>query len=323
MFKLTIVITTYNRLSLLQRAVESALSQTLPCEVIVADDGSSDGTEAYIRSLGDRVVYHRNPVNLGHCATMNAAVRLAQGDWIKPIDDDDYLAPNCIEELTKAIARYPQAVLCSCQAIQVNEKGREVTRTQPINDAPIDYVPQSEIHYRMLLEQLPFGTPVQVAFRKDAFCKSGGWDSSFEVNYDDIDSWVKIAQYGDAILVNQHLAYRTLWHQGNHLKFSLKQRLQKHISIKEKIYKFVHPKYHHSLPPLQDIQDFLTLYWSLVGFKQGKFSDAFTLLFPALFSRKAWQLLTQVIYARKFEQTSEQHCQEPMSKRMSLSPETW
>lgn len=321
MFKFTIVITTYNRLSLLKRAVESALAQTLPCEVIVADDGSSDGTEAYIHSLGDRVVYHRNPVNVGHCATMNAAVKLAQGDWIKPIDDDDYLASNCIEELTKAIARYSQAVLCSSQAIQVNENGREVSRTQPINNAPINYVPQSEIHYRMLLEQLPFGTPVQVAFRKDAFVKSGGWDSSFEVNYDDIDSWVKIAQYGDAILVNQHLAYRTLWHQGNHLKFSLQQRLQKHISIKEKIYKFVHPKYHDSLPSLQDIQDFLSLYWSLVGFKQGKFDQALSLLFPALFSWKGWQLLTQVIYARKVYHTSQQDCQEPRPKQMPLLSE--
>lgn len=321
MFKFTIVITTYNRLSLLKRAVESALAQTLPCEVIVADDGSSDGTEAYIRSLGDRVVYHRNLVNLGHCATMNTAVKLAQGDWIKPIDDDDYLASNCIEELTKAIARYPKAVLCSSQAIQVNANGQELSRTQPISNATIDYVPQSEIHYRMFLEQLPFGTPVQVAFRKDAFVKSGGWDSSFEVNYDDIDSWVKIAQYGDAILVNQHLAYRTLWHQGNHLKFSLQQRLQKHISIKEKIYQFVHPKYYDSLPSLQDIQDFLTLYWSLVGFKQGKFDQALSLLFPALFSRKGWQLLTQVIYARKFYHTSQPDCQEPRPKPMPLLSE--
>ncbi|MEQ8974625.1 MAG: glycosyltransferase family 2 protein [Coleofasciculus sp. C1-SOL-03] len=321
MFKFTIVITTYNRLSLLQRAVESALAQTLPCEVIVADDGSSDGTEAYIRSLGDRVVYHRNPVNVGHCATMNAAVKLAQGDWIKPIDDDDYLAPNCIEELTKAIARYPQAVLCSTQAIQVSANGQELSRTQPISNAAVDYVPQSEIHYRMLLEQLPFGTPVQVAFRKDAFVKSGGWDSSFEVNYDDIDSWVKIAQYGNAILVNQHLAYRTLWHQGNHLKFSLQQRLHKHISIKEKIYKFVHPKYHDSLPSLQDIQDFLSLYWSLVGFKQGKFAQAFTLLLPVLFSWKGWQLLTQVIYARRCEQTFQQDCPAPRPKQMPLLSE--
>lgn len=321
MFKFTIVITTYNRLSLLQRAVESALSQTVPCEVIVADDGSSDGTEAYIRSLGDRVVYHRNSVNLGHCATMNAAVRLAQGDWIKPVDDDDYLAPNCIEELTKAIARSPNAVLCSSQAIQVNEEGQDVSRTQPISNAPIDYIPQSEIHYRMLLEQLPFGTPIQVAFRKDAFVKSGGWDARFEVNYDDIDSWVKIAQYGDAILVNQYLAYRTLWHQGNHLKFSLQQRLQKHISIKEKIYQFVHPKHHHALPSLQDIQDFLSLYWSLVGFKQGKFNQAFTLLFPALFSWKGWQLLIQVIYTRRFEQIFPQDYPEPTPKRMSLSSE--
>ena len=297
--KFSIVITTYNRLPLLKRAVKSALAQTWHCEVIVVDDGSSDGTEAYIRSLGSRVVYHRHPVNLGHCATMNAGVAIAQGDWIKPIDDDDYLAPNCIEQMARAIAKYPQTVLCSCQAIQVDTEGIDISRTQPIGSEPVFYVPQSEIHYGMLLEQLPFGTPVQVAFRKDAFLKSGGWDSSFEVNYDDIDSWVKIAQYGDALFVNQCLAYRTIWSEGNHLKFSLQERLDKHISIKEKIYPLVDDKYRQVLPQIKDIRAFLHLYWSVIGFKQGKISAAFKIMFPAIFSLVAWHLLTTVIYSRR------------------------
>ncbi len=300
--KFSIVITTYNRLSLLKRAVESALAQTLPCEVVVADDGSSDETEDYLKSLGDRIVYHRNSVNLGHCATMNAGVAIAKGDWIKSLDDDDYLAPNCIEKMVQAIAQYPQAVLCSCQAIQVNSKGVELFRTQAMGCSDVLYVPQSDIHYGMLLEQLPFGTPVQVAFRKDAFLQSGGWDSSFEVNYDDIDSWVKIAQYGDAVFINQCLAYRTLWSEANHLKLSLQQRLDKHISIKEKIYPLVHEKYRKSLPDTKAIHAFLQLYWSLVGFKQGKLVDALKMLFPAILSLKALQLLIRMIYSRKISQ---------------------
>ncbi|MBE9126520.1 MULTISPECIES: glycosyltransferase family 2 protein [unclassified Coleofasciculus] len=301
MVHFSIIITTYNRLPLLQRAVESALAQTVPCEVIVADDGSSDGTEAYVRSLGNRVVYHRNPLNLGHCATMNAGVSVACGDWIKPIDDDDYLAPNCIEEMVKAIAQYPQTVLCSCQAAQVKASGTEVSCTQSVGAGKAFYVLQEDIHYRMLLEQLPFGTPVQVAFRKNAFLQSGGWNTDFEVNYDDIDSWVKIAQYGDAVFVNQCLAYRTLWSEANHLKFSLQQRLHKNISIKNKIYALVHEKYRESLPSLKHIHAFLQLHWCLIGFKQRKFWEAATLLFPAIFDLKAWQLLISVIYSRKLK----------------------
>ncbi|HBK23544.1 MAG TPA: glycosyl transferase, partial [Planktothrix sp. UBA10369] len=47
--KFSIVITTYNRIALLKRAIDSALKQTIPCEVVVADDASSDQTEDYVR----------------------------------------------------------------------------------------------------------------------------------------------------------------------------------------------------------------------------------------------------------------------------------
>ncbi|HBE18267.1 MAG TPA: glycosyl transferase [Cyanobacteria bacterium UBA11149] len=297
--KFSIVITTYNRLRLLEQAVASALAQTYPCEVVVADDSSTDGTEEYIRSLGDRVIYHRNGVNSGHCVTMNAGVAVAQGDWIKPLDDDDYLAPNCIEEMVKAISQYPQTVICSCQAIQVEQNGTEVSCSPAVGKVPIFSVLQEDIHYGMLLEQLPFGTPVQVAFAKDAFLKSGGWDTTFEINYDDIDSWVKIAQYGDAVFVNQALAYRTLWPEASHLKFSLQQRLEKNISIKNKIYPLVHKKHHNNIPRLQDIHAFLSLYWGLIGLKQRQIGEGLTMMFPAVFSPSAWQMLSRVISSRK------------------------
>ncbi len=61
--KFSIVITTYNRLQLLKRSVESALQQTLSCEIIVVDDASSDGTQEYIKSLNKLVIYHRHSVN--------------------------------------------------------------------------------------------------------------------------------------------------------------------------------------------------------------------------------------------------------------------
>jgi GT2 family glycosyltransferase len=245
---------------------------------------------------------------------MNAGVAAAQGDWIKPLDDDDYLAPNCIEQMIQAISQYPQAVLCSCQAIQVDENGTEVSCTQAVGTVPVFYVSQEDIHYGMLLEQLPFGTPVQVAFKKEAFIKSGGWDSAFEINYDDIDSWVKIAQYGDAIFVNHALAYRTLWPAASHLKFSLQQRREKNISIKNRIYPLVHEKYHKDLPTLKDIHAFISLYWSLIGFKQRQPTAAWEMLFPAIFSLSAWQMLARVIASRKFNINEESQSLEKRGK---------
>ncbi len=304
--KFSIVITTYNRLTLLRRAIDSALAQTMPCEVIVVDDCSSDGTQAYIQErcealerAGDqRLIYQRNCSNLGHSKTVNAGVALATGEWIKLLDDDDYLAPNCLEEMGKAIALHPQAVICSCQAAQVDANEVEISITKKVGSEKVFYIPQEDIHYGMLFEQVPFGTPVQVAFSRDAFLKSGGWDSGLDANFDDIDSWIKIAQFGDAIFLNACLAYRRLWCGAYNQKFSLQKRLNTNILIKEKIYPLVSEKHQHDLPKLQDIQAYLKLHWSIVALRKGKLLNATKNVFPAILSPVAWKLLAIAAFPR-------------------------
>jgi glycosyltransferase involved in cell wall biosynthesis len=303
----SIVITTYNRLALLKRAIHSALSQTVACEVVVADDCSSDGTQEYVRQLcqelqavGDtRLVYHRNSSNAGHAATLNAGVKASNGNWIKPLDDDDYLATHCIEEMQRAIALRPQAVLCSCQAAQVDNNEVEIDRTPITGPGKAFYIPQEDIHYGMLLEMVPFGTPVQVAFCQVAFWKSGGWDSKFDGNCDDIDSWIRIAQFGDAVFLNRCLAYRTIWSGAYNQKFSVKTRLDTNLLMKQKIYPLVDPKYRSTVPDLQDVRDYLQIHWGLVAIKQGKVLSSFKVLLPSLLSIRGWMLLVQALLFRK------------------------
>ena len=302
--KFSIAISTYNRLSLLKRAIDSALSQTIPCEVIVADDCSDLETQAYVESLiekwGDRLVYHRNSINSGHSATVNAAVEVASGDWIKFLDDDDYLAPNCLEEMEKAIALHPQAAIVSCQAAQVdlNESVLSVTR-QP-GPGKVFYVPQEDIHYGMLLEMVPFGTPVQVACQRDALIRSGGWDSSLDANSDDIDSWVKVAQFGDALFINQTLAYRTVWPGAYNKKISIMKRLRTNLLIKTRIYNLVAQKYRDRLPDMSVIVSYVDLHWGLAALKQKHIVDSIRLLLPHFFSFSAWQLLLQAQLSHRY-----------------------
>lgn len=330
--KFSIVITTYNRFHLLQRAIDSALAQTIPCEVIVVDDCSSDETQKYLKKRCEnldiqsnkRLIYHRNNTNLGHSKSINAGVELATGDWIKPLDDDDYLAPNCLEVVQNAIALHPQAVICSSQAAQVDANQLEISKTRHIGLGKACYLLQEDIHYGMLLELLPFGTPAQVAFSRAAFLKSGGWDSSLDANFDDIDSWIKIAQFGDAIFINDCLSYRTIWSGAYNQKFALQKRLNTNILIKERIYTKVNSKYYNNIPKLQDIQAYLKLHWGLVALKQGKIIEAAKISVSALFSPKAWQLLGQKYQARSEKKSSIstpgeqfQHCFQPLPENMS------
>lgn len=302
--KFSVVISTYNRLHLLRRAIDSALKQTVPCEVVVADDCSSEETEKYVRSLGGSVVYHRNEVNLGHSATVNAGVEKASGDWIKFLDDDDYLDINCIEKMSQAIALCPDAVICSCIAAQVDADEREISRTPHFGPGLAFYIAQADIHYGMLLELVPFGTPAQVACRRDAFLKTGGWDSQLNTNCDDIDSWIRIAQFGHGVFLNQCLAYRTIWPGAYNQKFSFVQRLQTNILMKEKIYPLVHEKHHSYVPKLENIKNYLKLHWALVALKKRDLQSFHLMLDPSLFSFSTWKFLLVVSYLRRSKMNS-------------------
>ncbi|MDZ8184680.1 MAG: glycosyltransferase family 2 protein [Nostoc sp. ChiSLP02] len=304
--KFSIVISTYNRLDLLKRAIDSACNQSIECEVVVADDCSSDDTENYVKSLGDKVVYHRNEVNQGHAATVNAGVAKASGDWIKFLDDDDYLATNCVEEISKAIALRPDAVICSCVAAQVDANEVELSRTSQIGPGLAFYIPQADIHYGMLLELVPFGTPAQVACQRDAFLKSGGWDSTLDANCDDIDSWIKIAQFGDAIFLNQCLAYRTIWPGAYNQKFSLPRRLATNILMKEKIYALVNEEHRVKIPRFQDIKNYLKLHWSIVALKQKNIKSFLSMIEPSALSFQSWKFLIGATLSRRTQGNNSQ-----------------
>ena len=92
--KVSVVIPAYNAEKHIARAIESVLVQTRPAdEVIVIDDGSSDGTAEVIRSFGDKVILIQQE-NAGASVARNAGIKAATGDWIAFLDADDEWLPE-------------------------------------------------------------------------------------------------------------------------------------------------------------------------------------------------------------------------------------
>jgi len=113
-FRASIVITSYNKREYLIEAVESVMSQTLrPHEIIIADDGSSDGSEATIRSYEARfpgwirAVVHRR--NVGIPRNRNAALRRVTGNYVGILDGDDLFVPEKLELQFEALRRHAGA----------------------------------------------------------------------------------------------------------------------------------------------------------------------------------------------------------------------
>ncbi len=101
--KLSIVIPAYNASGTIERAIRSALGQTLPAvEVIVIDDASDDRTyelASAIACIDSRLILHRFTSNKGPSASRNKGIELARADWIGLLDSDDAWKPTRAAEL--------------------------------------------------------------------------------------------------------------------------------------------------------------------------------------------------------------------------------
>ena len=103
--RVSVIIPTYNRASLVTGAVDSVLSQTFTdFEVIVVDDGSKDDTGERLGPYLDRIRYVRQ-ANLGASAAQNAGLREARGEWIAILASDDTWQPTKLERQFDAVTR--------------------------------------------------------------------------------------------------------------------------------------------------------------------------------------------------------------------------
>lgn len=125
----TIGIPTYNRADGLRRAVGSALAQDYsPIEVVISDNGSSDGTAELVRQLAEadqRVRSVRHQRNQGATANFMAALAAAGGAYFMWLADDDAVATNYVSECVRVLEAEPRAVLVAGVGRLRSTDGRE------------------------------------------------------------------------------------------------------------------------------------------------------------------------------------------------------
>jgi len=111
----SVVIPLYNKANYIQSCLESVLKQThKEFEVILVNDGSTDGSEAVVERFQDSRIRLVHQENKGASAARNKGVSLAKHEWIALIDADDYWYPNHLEELQNTIEQFPKAdVVCN------------------------------------------------------------------------------------------------------------------------------------------------------------------------------------------------------------------
>lgn len=107
----SVVLTTFNRVARLRRAVASVQRQCFPSfELVVVDDGSTDGTPAFCEGIVDRRVVIVRQANAGICRAKNAGLWKASGEWVVFLDDDDALAPEALASFAEAMGERVGAI---------------------------------------------------------------------------------------------------------------------------------------------------------------------------------------------------------------------
>lgn len=186
--KVTVYISTCNRIDKLKRAVNSVLAQTYKnIELIISDDASTDGTEDYASRLAielDNVKYFRNKENKGACFTRNVAIENATGDFITGLDDDDEFEDFRVEYFLKSWdSKY--SFICS-DFFDVYNNCKRVKHYRKLND----YIGEVD---DLCLENLASNQIFTLTSRLQSI---GG----FEVNVkklQDWDTWIKLVhKYG-------------------------------------------------------------------------------------------------------------------------------
>ncbi|MFZ8932845.1 MAG: glycosyltransferase family 2 protein [Bacteriovoracaceae bacterium] len=185
-YKISVIIPTYNRLTVLSRALESVFAQIYqPFEIIVMDDGSNDETKSYVEALqkNTKIPLHYYYVNRkGVSYSRNQGVKVSQGDWVAFLDSDDEWLPTKISEQVSLLNQNPNLKLIHTEEIWVRNGVR---------------VNQMKKHQKLGGWIFPFCLPLcrispsSTMMNKLFFNEIGGFREDFEV-CEDYDLWLKV-----------------------------------------------------------------------------------------------------------------------------------
>lgn len=203
--KVTILLATYNRSRFLDATMESIVGQSVrDWELIVADDGSTDDTPKVVREWQEkepRIVYVRNAVNQGISKNYNQGLRLAKGEYIAMIDDDDpWIGGDKLKRQIAFLDAHPDHVGCGGGVVVVDAERKELYRyLKPATDA--------QIRARMLFSN-PMANSTTL-FRRSAGEKVGWYDESIRYS-GDRDFWLKMGLVGKLYNFPEYFSYYTM-----------------------------------------------------------------------------------------------------------------
>ncbi len=196
--RVSVIIPTYNRWPLIEEAVASVLAQSFnDFELIVIDDGSTDGTVRQLARNDPRVRIY-SQLRSGVSAARNLGVRAARGRYLAFLDSDDLWLTQKLAVQTAFMERHSECCICQTEEIWVRNGVR-------VNPRLIHQKPAGDIFLRSL--ELCLVSPSAVMMTRELFDATGGFDEALPV-CEDYDLWLRIAVDHQVALIAEPLVVK-------------------------------------------------------------------------------------------------------------------
>ena len=198
-YKISVVIPTLNRINTLQRALDSVINQTYkPAEIIVVDNGSSDGTLKFLREQYPKItILTENKI--GVSSARNKGIKKSINQWIALLDSDDAWHPRKLEIQTSML----DSALKEYNLVHTNEVW--FRNNKHMNQMKKHKKQGGYIFERCL--SLCCISPSSVLFKKNILDKVGLFDESLPV-CEDYDMWLKICSSEEVLFAQDKLTYK-------------------------------------------------------------------------------------------------------------------
>jgi glycosyltransferase involved in cell wall biosynthesis len=216
---ITVAIPTFRRLPMLRRAVESVFAQTFTdWEMVISDDEIPSGeTWQFLDELASsdpRVRPIKNDSRHGAPFNHNTALKAARGEWIKILEDDDVLKPNCLDVLANIVKEGRDVVAVSC-ACETFVDGRLVRPFHRRDRALLEEIGPSDALLAMyILDEACWGRPTQQMVHRSVMDAGVLFEKAPGISHL-YDSWfnARVRARGATLVYNAPLVE---WHQGKH-----------------------------------------------------------------------------------------------------------
>jgi glycosyltransferase involved in cell wall biosynthesis len=183
---ISVLICTYNGKRFLEQTINSVLAQTYPnFEIVIVDDGSTDGTQALVAKLSDQYecirAFYRS--NHGLPASRNFSFAQAHGEWIAIIDQDDLCYPSRLERQLAIASENPTAKLIFCDVDFINEHNQVIGHHLERFDLPPKFIRRG-LAGNLLLAKGCYVDSEAFFMHKDSALAAGPFDESLRYTCD-------------------------------------------------------------------------------------------------------------------------------------------